>query len=530
MSFPPPPPPPTPSALALSPPARPGRIRLWLLLGLACFMLAIFKGIGGYLDFYEYMGMAEQLWLHGTLAAPPHRPLDLPESQLVQIDAELGPPPRYYRYPLGLTVLSGPAVWLGAGLQALSGGLISERIVLALTIPGMALLAVLLWLRIATDPRCGLCLSPRNAVLAAILLVLGTPVLTFTRLFYTEIATVLWALAVLYAWLRARHAAAAGEPDRRWWLCAGAALTWFTACHYADVFLAATLGVAMLLDLAGTRALSARARWARAALLMGSGLSGLAFLLIANRVRFGGALKFGYANHCFDGDISLNLVSTRVQYLTFYLLRVPWLAFAIGLLIVGRWRRPAALPAPATPVTADGTGAPTLAPIVRGGLAAAFLAQLCFWLTYRSIETFPLRYTLPMAVLGLPGLGLILHYLERRWPRFGAPTFTLAGAAWGLYCLVYFDCNGLPLISVGDNFMRPFRDFGAGAGWRCYTWYMHPRPTGVKAALAVLNGNPAGTPMGWIQILIPLVLAGAGTAALVYALRLAGRAERSARL
>ncbi|MBA3939328.1 MAG: hypothetical protein H0X38_17905, partial [Planctomycetes bacterium] len=112
--------PPT-ASLALPGAPAPWRSDVMLFAGTLLVLLAWFVGPFGVYDLYEYAQDAEALWLGGRW-----------DMRL----EHLGPRGEVYsRFSIGLPILSGPFVLLGAGLERLSGGAFPQRWLMALMSP-----------------------------------------------------------------------------------------------------------------------------------------------------------------------------------------------------------------------------------------------------------------------------------------------------------------------------------------------------------------------------------------------------------
>ena len=192
---------------------------------LLCY-LAVWKGepLGGYEDVREYFRMSEGLWLRGDMSC-----VDTP-----------GHGRRYYRYPVGLAVLSGPFVILGHALQNVTHGAIRQRAVIALAIPLLAAASGLLLFLTGRALDC----SARACAWAVLLFALGSPILTFVRIYYADMAVVFFMLLAAWSGLHALHSAAraAEEPAAwKWALLAGLGLAGAVGCHYSSIPMAAGL-------------------------------------------------------------------------------------------------------------------------------------------------------------------------------------------------------------------------------------------------------------------------------------------------
>lgn len=434
------PPPHIESESRLGPPGR-GAAALprCLFLGLLLIYLAFWKGEGGYRDLGEYLDIAEGLWLRGDTSIP-------------------GQPGTYYRFAPGLPFLSGPLVFLGAALQNIAPAL-SPRTLGALTVPLLGALACALLYGIARALKC----SARVSFWACLLLGLGSPLLTYSKLYYAETAVLFCLALALYAWLRVKAAARAWP----WTLLAGAGLAGAVACKYEHLLLAAPLAAGMAFALLksepqpGNRKGSAFAAFATVPLLAG------AALLWMNHAHFGHPLRTGYEDVT-ERNIAPSHAPGNLMYLGQWLLRVPWLLPAMVFL----------------PHILKGRRA------LLWGLALGLLALEGLWLSFTSLSIFPIKYTLPMLAplaVGLCGLG---NVLEERWPRRG---LAYAGLALVLWNLGFF--------LAGDDGSAAFT-LGPEHGLQSYVWYSAP------------GGGAYGSPAGAAQLAVLALLLLAGAACL----------------
>ncbi|MCW8133352.1 MAG: phospholipid carrier-dependent glycosyltransferase [Planctomycetota bacterium] len=456
--------PPAPPASAQ---AVPQKIRLLLLAGVLLVYLSVWKGEGGYADLREYMDNAERMWLRGDLSDPLTPP---------------GEPKQYNRFSLGLPFLSGPFVYLGAAVEKLSGGAAGTRGLAALAVPVYGALACVLLYGIGLHAG----FSARASVWAALLFGLGGPIVSYTRLYYAEVALSFCLFLGLWAHLRARQAPATANACA-WALLAGAGLAGVAACHYPNALLAGILGLAFagawFQD--GARAWGTRLK-ILACLPAVPALAGLA-LLCLNYSHYGHPLRTGYhaPHENFAGQVfSPANMPANLAWFGIWLARVPWAPLALGVWICGRRGEPHA-----------GLNARAL----RAGVAAAFAAQLGFWLSFHSFPMFGLRYQMPLRALAAPGLLVLAAWLERAWPARG---LALSGAA-------LFMWNLLGVLRGDDSSQIVFTDpLGRVC---CYVWYMAPAEPGRTEGF--------GTPASLAQLAVFLALALPGVALLVAAAR-----------
>ena len=195
---------------------------------LLCF-LAVWKGEphGGYEDVRDYFYMSEGLWLRGDMSR-----VDASNSRNLKPETcNLKPlVPQYHRYSVGLAVVSGPFVILGHALQSVTHGAIGQRAVIALVIPLLAAGAGLLLFLIGRALGC----PARACVWAVLLFGLGSPILTFVRIYYADMAVVFFVLLAAWSGLLALQAAARAEQHSTVWkhaLLAGLGLAGVASCH-----------------------------------------------------------------------------------------------------------------------------------------------------------------------------------------------------------------------------------------------------------------------------------------------------------
>lgn len=476
-------------------------IRRWLVAGLALIFCAVYKGPGGYVDQDEYMEMAEQFWLHGSLVAPILPTTSVPPAAL--------PPARYHRYPIGLALVSAPFVWAGALGEAVSGGWLAERTVLCLSIPVFALLACALLFSFATDPRCGVQAPASTGLAASLVFGLGSALLNYQRLYYAETAVVLFLMLALYSTLRSTIAPA----SHRWPFVTGLALAMALLCHYSDGFLVAGLGLGALLKTM-TRSAPARQRLSQTAALLAAPLVGATLLAALNAHRFGGIFSFGYTRFVAPQAVDWAYLSQNVKHVLFVIARVAWLLPALLLMGLAIPTKSPAADGPATPAT---NALPKIPAALGFCLALGCVAQGLFWLCFQFFGMYPLRYSLPLTAAAAPGLILFVAHLQQRWPQFGWRIITGVLLLWSTVFFLYLDCNFMaPLIQDGDCGLRAFYRDPHDNGLRFYVWYM-------QAGEATGQRMFIGTAPGVVQWAVLGMLLAAGSAALARAIVLAGK-------
>jgi hypothetical protein len=412
-------------------PVRWRATHLWLFLGTLCLYLVFWAGVDGYTDIAEYLDMAERLWLHGTLC----------------MGHTADGAPVYHPYAVGLPFLSGPFVLLGAALEWLTGGAIPTRRVIALIVPVLgALSCVLLY-----DIGRRLDVPHASSFTAALLLGLGSPLLSFVQLYYAETASAFFVLLALWALLQSR---ARGGRSRTLFLAlSGAGLAGVTACHHANVMISLGLWTVFVVAELREETRDRRARRRAVAAFTAMPLLVGAAILAVNSAHHGGPLHTGYAHrlrqkqpeaggrhtplqrHGRDGSqvtphfwyhdraearpelfgFALTNVPRNTVSILYWLLRVPWIVAAFvflpSLMRERRW--------------------------VGIGVLAAGAAQLLLWSTYGFTRFifFVARFMLPLTVLcGVPLLAVTARLRE----RFGARGLVYAGAAGLLWNVLFF--------------------------------------------------------------------------------------------
>ncbi|HLX62760.1 MAG TPA: phospholipid carrier-dependent glycosyltransferase, partial [Planctomycetota bacterium] len=430
-------------------------MRAHLFLGLLLIELAFWKGDGGYLDLREYLDDAERLWLKGDLRLP----------------AEPGAPPQYNRYSLGLQVLSGPLMLVGAGVQAITQGAIGRRAIAALTVPLLAALAGVLLFEIALLLNA----SKRIGICAAIIYCLGSPHLTFSRFYYAEAAIECGILLSVWSYLKFH--AAAPTARGRWALLCGAGLAAAGASHYPHAPLVADVWFCLAMGMFGGTGIPACRTSTRLKNIFLFALIpafAAAALVALNLSRYGKLVPPRYQVEV-DSYFSLRYIPQTIQYAGRMLLRTPWFAPA---LLYGAWslRR-----------KADSTNGKWLA----GAMLSGASAQLLFFLCYYQLQTFPARYLHPMSALAAVGLPFALNWLDAKLPKRGV----------ACAMLVLLLSNAFQFL--GDTGSLPFQSAPSGGGILACVWYMQPASPGAKFDSA--------TPAGVLQFAIfaALILSGA---------------------
>ncbi|MCK6474240.1 MAG: phospholipid carrier-dependent glycosyltransferase [Planctomycetes bacterium] len=401
--------------------------------------MAFWKGEGGYRDLREYLDIAEGLWLRGDTSIP-------------------GQPGTYYRFAPGLPILSGPLVLLGAALHEIVPS-ITPRALGALTVPLLGALSCALLYGIARMLKC----SARAGLWASVLLGLGSPLLTYAKLYYAETAVLFCLALALYAWLRAEASVRAWP----WTLLAGASLASAVACKYEHLLLVAPLAAGMAIALLKSEDRPGHTKGTAFVAFATVPMLAAAALLWMNYAHFGHPLRTGYEDVA-ERNLSPSHAPGNLLYLGQWLMRVPWLLPAFFLL----------------PRALKGRRA------LWWGLALGLLAMEGLWLSFASLSIFPIKYTLPMLAplaVGLCGLG---NLLEARGPRRGLVYTGLAIVLWNLGFFL-----------TGDDGSAAFT-LDAAHGLQSYVWYSAP------------DGDDYGSPAGAEQLAILAVLLAAGSAGL----------------
>jgi hypothetical protein len=373
-----------------------------LVIGLITIYAAFWVGPLGVLDLYEYAENAEHLWL--DLRWDMHR-----------TDPGI---PTYSRFAMGLPIVSGPFVYAGQALEWLSQGAIGRRWVMA-TISPLAMVAACLVLeRIALLLGYGWAASRW----AAVMLGLSAAALFYTRFLFVEPVLGLFALASLYAFLRASE-----DAQRRRWLawcgvfCASALL-----CHYAYLFLIAGLGIVYAM---ATYRQARPGRWQGdlTALAMAPLIAG-ALILGMSWHQYGNPLHTGYSDYeplsSILGHVRFRRNATA---LGITLLGAPWLVAVLVVLWRARIEHP---------------------PWRWCALAvlAGLVLQQSFWLAFKYYCWSPLRYDVALVMVAAIGLPACAVYLARRWPRRGLAYATL----------VMLVCATGSFLGGNNDFHKPF--------------------------------------------------------------------------
>jgi len=435
------------------------RLQCGLLIGLLLIFLAVWKGDGGYRDLGEYLNNAENLWLKGDLSRPDQ-------------------PGHYYIHPLGIAVLSGPFVLAGAVIEKISGGAIGHRDVAAFSIPFFSALACLLLYKIGRL----LNLSPLVSLWGALMLGLATPMISFTRLYFGEGGIAFSICLASWAFLHSDRTD--GRAGLGWALLAGAGLAGATACHFNNLFISAILWMGMAATFFIYRDRNARI----AALSLVPLLAGAA-LLYMNARRFGGPFLTGYeaqmeaeAQSRSAHAMSLFNVPSNLQYFGVWLLRVPWVLFAMYAMIVLLFRQP----------------------FWAMSVVAATLAHLFFFQTFVGLRAFPIRYHQSAVILASIGLLAIGDWLWRRWESRG---LIYAGLVMLLWNAGHF------IRSTDTPSTQTFWVPPDGGGLNAYVWYMAPQS----------ERSVFGSPMGPLQWTVLIALLASGLAFTAWAIREAAR-------
>ena len=461
----------------MTPPPR--AIRPLIFCGALLLFLAIFKGDGGYHDLVYYLDDAEGLWLRGDMARPEEfEEVEAPDGTVTER-------PVYSQYALGLAFISGPFVLAAHALERLSNGWIRARPVAVLIIPILGALSALLLFEIGR----ALNVSLRASLWAAIVFILGTPVLTFVRLFYTETAIVFFLLLAVWAFLKAL---ASPAPFRAltWTLLAGAGLAGAGACHYAEGVTVTLLWLVM----AGTFAFVApsqpdHSRVLKVIALSAAPLLAVSSILYVNYLRRGHFFDTGYGSDV--AEISARNLSYNWRYFFFavenklklgLLVRSPWIVLSAAALVL--WKRH------------DGSH------WLRRALLVGALSQTLFWMSYAMLGFSPIRYLYPATGALTIGLLCLGHALEARWHTRG---LYITGALLIVLNLILFiigdDRNQTFLYAPDESHSLLF-----------YTWYMRAFPMGIT--------DGYGTPPGRAQWMVLIVLTSLGISCLAHAWRI----------
>ena len=410
-------------------------LELFLFCGLLLVFLSIWKGDGGYLDLRQYLDNAENLWLKGQLALPGYP----------------GEPAHYHIHPLGTAVLAGPFVLLGAFADWLTGGALGARNIAVLCIPVYAAFACLLVYRIGRQLR----LSALVSLWGAVILGVGSPMLSYTRMFFAEIGIILGICVAIHAFLKVRQSS--DSKALAWALLSGTGLASVAACHFNSIFISAGLWVGMVSAFCWEARGGRRTRFERiAALSTIPVLAGIG-LLCMNKLRFGSPLSTGYEGPLamVKHPFSVLNVPINLYYMGFWVLHVPWVMWA-AFSLRRLWCAERGL---------------TL------GICIATLAHLSFMLIYISLATFPIRHPLPVVAVLAPGLLLGGQVLWIRWQQRGLFYTATACIVWNAALFIRAD-DGTQTFCFGPT----------GGPLNCFAWYMTP------AGL-----DTFGTPMGFLQ-------------------------------
>jgi hypothetical protein len=412
-------------------PQPPARFRLFFFLGTLLLLGTVVKGVGGYLDHHEYIEMSQNLWLKGDLAA------DLPVMG----------GGRYHRYPTGLAFISWPFVYLGQLAESLTGAPVGATITVAM-IPVLAALAALVLVDIAIL----LGFSLPIAFWSGVLFIFSTPLLTYTRIYYCEVAVVFFMMLGFFFWLRLQQTAD-NRARCRGLLLTGVSFAAAIACHHVNLPLITFIGLAMIVATVRAGNLSSGQRATQLVLLVLPPLLAIGSILLQNTLFFGGPFKSGYDQ--FDRVVAPDTYSENLLAMGFQFVRVPWL-----LLIALVWRR-----------------LREESPVLFYGILAGGLVQHAFFLNYTGFFWFHTRYeqgTYTALALALP---FILAELRRRWPArvFEWTVFLLllSSSLWFLAC---------------DDRSPPFQILGSG-DVHAFVWYQrgyYLRPLEYAVGLVLL--------------------------------------------
>lgn len=433
-------------------------MRICLFLGFLLLFLAFWKGDGGYLDLREYLDDAERLWLKADMRLP----------------GEPGTPPEYNRYSLGLPFLSGPFVLAGQAIQWLSGDAIGRRQVAALCVPVLAAVAGVLLFEIARL----LGFSKRIGIYAALIYCLGSPHLTYARLFYADAAVECGILFAMWSFFKY-----ADMHSGKWALLTGTGLAAAGASHYPHAALVCFVWVNLAAGMFSINSEENTFRLkARDVLLFGAvPILCVGILVGLNLSRHGHLVPRGYQGEV-SSNISPRYIFGNLHHLGRMCLRTPWFFPALGFGVYALWHL--------KPRTAVGK-------FLAIAMLSGVIAQLVLWLCYYQLNMFPFRYLHPMSALGAIGLPFLLQWIDDRFPTRGV-TYTV---------LILLLANAVQF--TGDTIFQPiFAMPPAGEIWM-YTWYMSP----------IAPGTPfdGGSPAGALQFAVFGVLIGLGTWLLINA-------------
>lgn len=444
------------------------RGRFALAIGLLVIYAAFWVGPFGVLDLYEYAENAEHLWL--DLRWDMHRNDSGPRT--------------YSRFSIGLPLISGPFVYAGQMLEWASDGVIGRRWVMATMQPLAMAGACLLLEHIALLIGFGL----KAARWSAIILGVSAAGLFYTRFYFVEPVLGLFALASVYAFLRA------DDPGTRrtwlWWCgsCAGAALL----CHYAYLFLIAGLGLAYAVAVVRTSPLERRFGDLMA-LAGGPVIAGL-MIMGMNWHNFGNPLRTGYSDYEPISQVLGHIKWGRnCSALATTLLGTPWVIMAM----IALWRSRATH---------------TRWAIIATAILAALMLQQAFWMAFKYYYYSPLRYDVALVMIAAIGLPACAIHLMRRWPRRGLTyaSLVLVTLAVGAFLGGNNDFHP-PFVNDPDDLLFP-------GHYTTATWYADRGPYQVRNDYLVsADGTDITfvyplTPVGARQLIILALLLCAGSA------------------
>ncbi|HYF49869.1 MAG TPA: phospholipid carrier-dependent glycosyltransferase [Planctomycetota bacterium] len=479
---------------------------MFLFFGSLLLFLSIWKGPGGYTDLHEYLDDAERLWTLFNMAVP---------DDFVEVEDPNDPDnviemPRYNRYAVGLAVVSGPLVLLGDRVEKWTGREGVRRQIAAFTVPLLAAFSTVLVFLLGRE----LGFHARICHWAAIVFAFGSPFVTYTRLFFTEIAISFFVLLALWSFLRSRARvansapspyplpqgegettasarAASGEQQLPvahsrsflWLLLCGVGLGGAVLCHYGNVWITAIVWAAFssILLYQGLKVSEPipsekgliPAAFRVFAITLGP-LLVLAGILWLNHTRYGHPLDTGYYKYDVENQIAPEFMLHNFRYAGQWLLRVPWIVLAVffGRKLFAR------------------------EPILFVGLMMALVVQDLFWMNYQMLGYFPYRYQQSLTVLCVPGLFFVGQAILSRWPKRGLWFAAVFLVVWNLtFVFVGDDSKSKPFLK------HPQADVSKDPeekGWLAYVWYMKPFKPGV------IDGY--GTPISGTQVTVFLLL------------------------
>jgi hypothetical protein len=463
-------------------------MRRFLFAGTLLIFLAFYKGDGGYHDLVNYLEDAEGLWLHADmrrLASVDEE--ELPDGKVVEHRTY-----DYSQYSLGLAFVSGPFVLFAKGVDLMTGEKTVDddgkvqlspraRKIAVLIIPVFAALTCLLLFEIGLM----LGISARASLWTATMFAAGSSLLTFARLYYTEVAVVFFTILSVWAILRCHDAA--GKRPALWALLAGLGAAGAAGCHYAEAVMIAPLGLGMSLSVLLRRSCSfySRARQL-AALAFFPVLAGVAILAM-NKYRHGSIGDTGYGSDVAELTLT-NIASNVRMLLTEHLGAIfggpgkpqKWILEKPGLFVRNLW----VLPAMVCLIPFRDSSAQRVKTL-RIALLGGIVLQVLFWMSYSMLAFSPVRYFLPATGALAIGLLFVGAWIEKQWPRWGLSIVGLVLIAWNLMFFFMNDDHNAPFVG-SDKLL-------------IYTWYMDPFPGGLMDGY----GTPVG-PTQWCTLAILL--------------------------